>query len=380
MKIAVPKERAPGERRVALVPEIVAKLVKNGHSVTVERGAGTAAGYPDAAYEAAGATIAPDTRVAYGDADVVVRVAKPADAELDGIPRGAALIGLLAPLGDPRSVERYAERGITALSMDVVPRTTKAQAMDALSSQANIGGYKAALLAAGLLPKFFPMLTTAAGTIAPAKVLVIGAGVAGLQAIATARRLGAVVTAYDTRTVVAEQVKSLGAKFLEIDVGESGEGQGGYAKELSPEAIAKQRAAMVKAIGASDVVITTAAIPGKRAPILVTSEAVAAMAPGSVIVDLAAETGGNVEGTKPGEIVTSANGVMIVGLLNLPSSLAFDASRLYARNVQALLDYITKDGALALDPEDEIVAGTTITRDGEVMHGPTRAALTGGAA
>ena len=380
MKIAVPKERATGERRVALVPEIVAKLVKNGHSVVVERGAGTAAGYPDAAYEAAGATIAPDARVAYADAGVVVRVAKPADAELDGIPRGAALIGLLAPLGDPQSVERYAQRGLTALSMDVVPRTTKAQAMDALSSQANIGGYKSALLAAGLLPKFFPMLTTAAGTIAPAKVLVIGAGVAGLQAIATSRRLGAIVTAYDTRTVVAEQVKSLGAKFLEIDVGESGEGQGGYAKELSPEAIAKQRAAMVKAIGASDVVITTAAIPGKRAPILVTAEAVAAMAPGSVIIDLAAETGGNVEGTKPNEIAVSANGVTIVGLLNLPSSLAFDASRLYARNVQALLDYITKDGALALDPDDEIVAGTTITRDGEIVHGPTRAALTGGAA
>lgn len=380
MKIAVPKERAPGERRVALVPEIVAKLVKSGHTVTVERGAGSSAGYSDGAYEAAGATIAPDARTAYVDAAVIVRVGKPSDDELDGIPRGAALIGLLAPLGDPRSVERYAERGITALSMDVVPRTTKAQAMDALSSQANIGGYKAVLLGATYLPKFFPMLTTAAGTIAPAKVFVIGAGVAGLQAIATARRLGAVVTAYDTRSVVGEQVKSLGAKFLEIDVGESGEGQGGYAKELSSEAIAKQRAAMVKAIGGSDVVITTAAIPGKRAPILVTAEAIEAMAPGSVIVDLAAETGGNVEGTQPGEIVTSANGVTIVGLLNLPSSLAFDASRLYARNVQALLDYITKDGALALDPDDEIVAGTTITRDGEVVHAATRAALTGGAA
>jgi NAD(P) transhydrogenase subunit alpha len=380
MKIAVPKERAPGERRVALVPEIVAKLVKSGHSVTVERGAGTSAGYLDAAYEAAGATIAPDTRVAYGDAGVIVRVAKPSDAELDGIPSGAVLIGFLAPLGDPRSVERYAQRGITALSMETVPRTTKAQAMDALSSQANIGGYKAALLAANHLPKFFPMLTTAAGTIAPAKALIIGAGVAGLQAIATCRRLGAVVTAYDTRPVVAEQVKSLGAKFLEIDVGESGEGQGGYAKELSPEALAKQRAGMVKAIGGSDVVITTAAIPGKRAPILVTAEAVAAMAPGSVIVDLAAETGGNVEGTQAGEVVTSANGVTIVGLLNLASDLAYDASRLYARNVQALLDYITKDGALALDPDDEIVAGTTLTRDGQVVHEPTRAALTGGAA
>jgi proton-translocating NAD(P)+ transhydrogenase subunit alpha len=375
MKIAVPKERAPGERRVALVPEIVAKFVKGGHSVAVERGAGTSAGYTDAAFEAAGATIAPDTRVAYGGADVIVRVAKPSDAELDGIAPGTALVGFLAPLGDPRSVERYAQRKITALSMDAIPRTTKAQAMDALSSQANIGGYKAALLAANHLPKFFPMLTTAAGTISPAKALIIGAGVAGLQAIATCRRLGAVVTAYDTRPVVAEQVKSLGAKFLEIDVGESGEGQGGYAKELSPEALAKQRAGMVKAIGGSDVVITTAAIPGKRAPILVTAEAVAAMAPGSVIVDLAAETGGNVEGTVAGEVVVSANGVTIVGLLNLSSDLAYDASRLYARNVQALLDYVTKDGALALDPNDEIVAGTTITRDGEIVHAPTRSAL-----
>ncbi|HTJ26673.1 MAG TPA: Re/Si-specific NAD(P)(+) transhydrogenase subunit alpha [Candidatus Limnocylindria bacterium] len=383
MKIAVPKERASGERRVALVPEIVAKFVKGGHTLAIERGAGASAGYTDAAYEAAGATIAPDSNAAYADADLIVRVAKPTDAELDGIRRGAALVGFLAPLGDPRSVERYAERGITALSMDAIPRTTKAQTMDALSSQANIGGYKAALLAADHLPKFFPMLTTAAGTVPPAKALIIGAGVAGLQAIATVRRLGAVVTAYDTRPVVAEQVKSLGAKFLEIDVGESGEGQGGYAKELSKEALEKQRAAMVKAIGASDVVITTAAIPGRRAPILVTREAVAAMAPGSVVVDLAAETGGNCELTKPGEVATSDNGVTIVGLLNLPSALAYDASRLYARNVQALLDYLIKDGALTLDASDEIVAGTTITRDGQIVHEPTRSALaaaSGGAA
>ncbi len=380
MKIAVAKERAPGERRVALVPEIVGKLVKAGQSVAIERDAGKSAGYLDDAYVAAGASIAPDARAAYADAQIVVRVGQPSDDELDGIPRGTVLVGFLAPLGDPRSVERYAERGLTAMSMDSIPRTTKAQAMDALSSQANIGGYKAALLAANHLPKFFPMLTTAAGTISPAKALIVGAGVAGLQAIATCRRLGAVVTAYDTRPVVAEQVRSLGAKFLEIDVGESGEGQGGYARELSAEALAKQRAGMVKAIGASDVVITTAAIPGKRAPVLVTAEAVAAMAAGSVIVDLAAETGGNVDGTVAGEVVTSANGVTIVGLLNLPSSLAFDASRLYARNVQALLDYIIKDGALALDPADEIVAGTTITRDGEIVHAPTRAALTGGAA
>jgi NAD(P) transhydrogenase subunit alpha len=380
MKIAVPKERAAGERRVALVPDIVAKFVKGEHTVAVEHDAGTSAGYTDAAFVAAGATIAADAHAAYADANVVVRVAKPSDDELDGIPRGATLIGVLAPLGDPRSVERYAERGLTALSMDAIPRTTKAQAMDVLSSQANIGGYKAALLAANHLPKFFPMLTTAAGTIPPAKALIIGAGVAGLQAIATCRRLGAIVTAYDTRPVVAEQVKSLGAKFLEIDVGESGEGTGGYARELSPEALEKQRAGMVKAIGASDIVITTAAIPGRRAPILVTAEAVAAMAPGSVIVDLAAETGGNVEGTVPGEVVTSANGVTIVGALNLPSTLAFDASRLYARNVQALLDYIIKDGALVLDPDDEIVAGTTIVRDGEIVHAATLAARTGGAA
>ncbi|MBV9439277.1 MAG: Re/Si-specific NAD(P)(+) transhydrogenase subunit alpha [Candidatus Eremiobacteraeota bacterium] len=375
MKIAVAKERAAGERRVALVPEIAAKFVKAGHAVAIERGAGERAGYPDAAYEAVGAQLADDARAAYDGAQIVVRVAKPSDDELDGIARGAALVGFLAPLGDPMSVARYADRGITALSMDAIPRTTKAQAMDALSSQANIAGYKGALLAATHLPKFFPMLTTAAGTIAPAKALVIGAGVAGLQAIATCRRLGAVVTAYDTRPVVAEQVKSLGAKFLDIDVGESGEGQGGYAKELSAEALERQRAAMVKAIGGSDVVITTAAVPGRRAPVLVTREAVAAMAPGSVVVDLAAETGGNCALTTPGEVATSDNGVTIVGLLNLPSTLAFDASRLYARNVQALLDYLIRDGALVLDESDEIVAETTIARDGAIVHAPTRTAL-----
>jgi NAD(P) transhydrogenase subunit alpha len=289
--------------------------------------------------------------------------------------KGAMVIGFLAPLGDPRSVERYATRGLTALSMDAIPRTTKAQAMDALSSQANIGGYKAALLAAAALPKFFPMLTTAAGTIKPAKALIIGAGVAGLQAIATCRRLGAQVTAYDTRPVVEEQVQSLGAKFLKIDVGESGEGQGGYAKELSPEALEKQRLGMIKAIGASDVVITTAAVPGRKAPVLISAEAVAAMAPGSVIVDLAAETGGNCELTKAGETVTSPNGVSILGVTNLPSTVPLDASQLYAKNVQTLLDYIIKDGALALDMSDEIIAGTTIVHDGTITHKPTLDAL-----
>ncbi len=375
MKIAVPHERAPGERRVALTPDIVGKLIKSGSTVAVEHDAGASAGYTDEAYTGADAAVAASYDELVRDADIVVRVAAPDDAELDAMRKGAMVIGFLAPLGDPRSVERYAQRGLTALSMDAIPRTTKAQAMDALSSQANIGGYKAALLAAVALPKFFPMLTTAAGTIKPAKALVIGAGVAGLQAIATCKRLGAIVTAYDTRAAVKEQVQSLGAKFLEIDVGESGEGQGGYAKELSPEALEKQRLGMIKAIGGSDVVITTAAVPGRKAPVLISAEAVAAMAPGSVIVDLAAETGGNCELTKAGETVTSPNGVAIIGAVNLPSTVPADASQLYAKNVQTLLDYIIKDNALALDMSDEIIAGTTIVRDGAIVHKPTLDAL-----
>ncbi len=374
MKIAVPRERVPGERRVALVPETAGKFVKAGITVAIEHDAGREAGFLDAAYAAAGATIAADEAATVADADIVVRVNRPTDAELDGLKRGAIVVGFLAPLGDPRSVERYAQRGLTALSMDAIPRTTKAQAMDALSSQANIGGYKAALIAANTLPKFFPMLTTAAGTIKPAKALIIGAGVAGLQAIATCRRLGAVVTAYDTRPVVKEQVQSLGAKFLEIDVGESGEGQGGYARELSAEALEKQRLGMIKAIGAADVVITTAAVPGRRAPILITKEAVAAMAPGSVIVDLAAETGGNCELTVTGETIQSPNGVTIVGTTNLPSTVPADASQLYSKNVQTLLEYFIKDTA-ELDMTDEIIAGTTLVYNGEIVHKPTLDAL-----
>ncbi|MFN2461362.1 MAG: Re/Si-specific NAD(P)(+) transhydrogenase subunit alpha [Candidatus Velthaea sp.] len=380
MKIAVPRERAPGEARVALIPETVAKFVKSGVAVAIERGAGTQAHYPDAAYEAAGASIAPDRAALYGDADVVARVAKPSDEELEGLRAGTIVVGFLAPLGDAPSVERYAQRKLTALSMDAIPRTTKAQSMDALSSQANIGGYRAVLLGASALAKYFPMLTTAAGTVKPAQVLVIGAGVAGLQAIATARRLGAAVIGYDVRAAVKEQVQSLGAKFLEIDLGESAEGAGGYAKELSPEAVERQRAAMVKAIGAADVVITTAAVPGRRAPILVTREAVAAMAPGSVVVDIAAETGGNCELTKPGETVTSENGVAILGPLNLPATLATHASQLYSRNVQTLLEYLIKDGAIALDMDDEIVRGTTLVKEGQILHEPTLAAAAGGRA
>jgi NAD(P) transhydrogenase subunit alpha len=380
MKIAVPRERTPGERRVALVPDTVAKFVKAGLSVAVEQDAGASAGFADAAYEAAGASIAADAAAAVSGAAIVVRVGRPADAELDALARGTMVVGFLAPLGDPRSVEGYAARGLTALSMDAIPRTTKAQAMDALSSQANIGGYKAALIAALALPKFFPMLTTAAGTIKPAKALIIGAGVAGLQAIATCRRLGAVVTAYDTRPVVKEQVQSLGAKFLEIDVGESGEGSGGYARELSPEAIEKQRLGMIRAIGAADVVITTAAVPGRKAPILITKDAVAAMAAGSVIVDLAAETGGNCELTVSGETIVSTNGVTIVGTTNLPSTVATDASALYSKNVQTLLEYFIRDGAIVLDMSDEIIAGTTLVHGGTIVHKPTLDALAKGSA
>ena len=381
MVIGVPAETVKGERRVSLVPDTVGKFVKSGIAVVVERGAGTSAAYPDAAYEAAGATLASASEI-YAKADVVAKVARPSDGELAAMHAGQTLVAFLAPLGDPQSVEKYAERKISALSMDAIPRTTKAQSMDALSSQANVAGYKAVLVGASMLAKYFPMLTTAAGTTKPAQVLVIGAGVAGLQAIATARRLGAVVVGYDARSAVKEQVQSLGAKFLEIDVGESAEGAGGYAKQLSEEALGKQRAAMVKAIGNSDVVITTAAIPGKRAPLLVTREAVAAMKAGSVIVDLAAETGGNCELTKPGEIVTSDNGVIIVGTVNWPSTVATHASQLYSKNVQTLLEYVIKDGVLALDMDDEIVAGTTIVKDGTIVHKPTldaRASTTTGA-
>jgi len=375
MKIAVPKERAAGENRVALIPETIAKFVKAGIGVVVERGAGEQSYYPDAAYEAAGATIAGSPQDLYAGADVVTRVGKPTDAELDALKPGTILIGVLAPLGDAPSVKRYAQRKLSALSMDTIPRTTKAQAMDVLSSQANIAGYKAVLVAAEHLPKYFPMLTTAAGTVKPAQVLVLGAGVAGLQAIATARRLGAVVIGYDVRAAVKEQVQSLGAKFLEIDVGESAEGTGGYAKELSQEAIAKQRAAMVKAIGAADAVITTAAIPGRRAPLLVTAEAVAAMKPGSVVVDIAADTGGNCELTKAGETIVSDNGVLVIGAVNLAATVPTHASQLYSRNVQTLLDYIIKDGTIALDMSDEIVSGTTLVNNGEIVHQPTIDAL-----
>lgn len=374
MKIAVLHESAPNEKRVALVPETVAKLVKSGASVTIERGAGTAAAFTDDLYTQAGATVS-DRAAALRDADIVIGVGRPDDATLQSFRHGLVLVGLLGPLGDPQYVQKLAGTGITALSMDAIPRITRAQSMDVLSSQSNIAGYKAVLLAASTLPKFFPMLTTAAGTIRPAKVLVLGAGVAGLQAIATARRLGAVVSAYDTRAVVKEQVQSLGASFLEIDVGTDAEGAGGYAKELTPEQIEKQRRFMIDHIGASDVVITTALVPGRPAPLLITEDAIAAMAPGSVIVDLAAEAGGNAALTKRDEIVTTPNGVKIIGTTNLAATMPYHASQLYSRNVGALLESLMKDGQLVLDPNDEIARGTTIVKDGQIVHPPTLEAV-----
>lgn len=379
MNIAVLRETAPNETRVALVPETAGKLVKSGMTVRIERGAGERAAFPDELYSAAGATVGDRSQILSG-ADLVVTVGRPDDGALSAIPKNAVLLGLLAPLGDAAYVRKLAEAGITALSMDAIPRITRAQAMDALSSQSNIAGYKAVLLAAAELPKFFPMLTTAAGTIRPAKVLILGAGVAGLQAIATARRLGAVVSAYDTRAVVKEQVQSLGASFLEFDLGADAEGAGGYAKELTPEQIAKQRQFMVDHIGASDVVITTALVPGRPAPLLITQEAVAAMGPGSVIVDLAAEAGGNCAATQRDQTIVTPNGVHVIGKTNLAATMPYHASQLYSRNVQALLEALVKDGTLNLDPADEIARGTTIVRQGEIVHQPTLDALGAGVA
>jgi NAD(P) transhydrogenase subunit alpha len=379
MNVSVPREAAPNEARVALVPETVAKLVKAGAAVKVARGAGERAAFPDELYMQAGASIVDEPAALLSDADLVISVGRPSGETLSAMRKGAVVLGLLAPLGDPGYVRTLAQAGVTALSMDAIPRITRAQSMDALSSQSNIAGYKAVLLGAGTLPKFFPMLTTAAGTIPPAKVLILGAGVAGLQAIATARRLGAVVSAYDTRAVVKEQVQSLGATFLEIDLGVDAEAAGGYAKELTPEQIDKQRRFMVDAIGASDVVITTALVPGRPAPLLITQEAVAAMRPGSVIVDLAAEAGGNCALTQRDQTIVSPNGVRIIGQTNLPATMPYHASQLYSRNVYALLGVLVKDNALALDMNDEIVRGTTIVHDGNIVHKPTLDAIGAGA-
>ena len=357
----MPKERAAGERRVALVPELVSRLVADGFEILVEQGAGDAASFPDAAYEEASAQVVADV---YGDADAVAKVQKPSEDEAGRLRDGQVLIGFLQPLTDPEGIARLAARGVTGFAMEAIPRTTRAQSMDALSSQATVSGYKAALIAAERLPKFFPMLMTAAGTVAPAKVLVLGAGVAGLQAVATARRLGAVVTGFDVRPVVREQIESLGANWLDLGiVGE--ETEGGYAQELSEEQQQRQQEELEARLPEFDVVITTALIPGRPAPRLIPASAVAAMRPGSVIVDLAAEAGGNCELTVPGEEVVREH-VTIVGPTNLPSSMPFHASQLYARNVAALLQHLAPEGELALDFEDEITAGACVTRKEEV--------------
>jgi NAD(P) transhydrogenase subunit alpha len=357
MQVGVPRETAPGERRVALVPDIVSRLTGAGFVVVVERGAGEAAGFPDSEYEAAGANMVDDV---LGAAEAVAMVQKPSDDQIGKLRSGDVLIAFLQPLTDTEGIDRLRTQGVVAFAMESIPRITRAQPMDALSSQATVSGYKAVLLAAERLPKFFPMLTTAAGTVPPAKVLVLGAGVAGLQALATARRLGAVVSGFDVRPVVKEQVESLGATFLDLGIrGE--ETEGGYAAELTPEQQAQQQAALEERLPEFDVVITTAAVPGRPAPKLIPATAVRAMRPGSVIVDLAAETGGNCELTKPGE-ETVESGVTIVGLVNLPSTMPAHASQLYARNVMALLQHLAPEGDLKLDWDDEITAGACVTR------------------
>jgi NAD(P) transhydrogenase subunit alpha len=360
MRVGVPRETAAGESRVALVPEVVSRLTGGGFEVLVERGAGEAASFPDGDYEEAGARIVGDPY----EADAVVKVQKPSADEAGRLREGQVLIGFLQPLTDKEGLGRLAWRGVTAFAMESIPRITRAQPMDALSSQATVSGYKATLLAAERLPKFFPMLMTAAGTVAPAKVLVLGAGVAGLQAIATARRLGAVVTGFDVRPVVREQIESLGAGWLDLGVvGE--ETAGGYAQELTEEQQREQQEQLEARLPEFDVVITTALIPGRPAPRLIPASAVAAMRPGSVVVDLAAEAGGNCELTEPGEEVVR-EGVTLVGFTNLPSSMPYHASQLYARNVSALLQHLAPEGELALDFEDEITAGACVTRKEEV--------------
>ena len=367
MKIAVPTETLKGERRVPLTPDVVKKLVRDGCDVHLEAGSGLDAGYTDEEYEKAGATLESSADAVWSDAQVVFKINKPTPDEVEKIPEGAILISFLSPMFEPELMQKIAARKVIAFSMDAVPRTSRAQSMDALSSQANIAGYKAVLMAADRLPKLMPMLMTAAGTISPAKCFVLGAGVAGLQAIATARRLGAVVEAFDVRAAVKEQVQSLGARFVDIDVGESGEGQGGYAKELSEEAKQRQRDQLGKIAKDQDIIITTAAIPGRTAPRLIEEGAVASMKQGAVIVDLAAATGGNVAGSKPDEVV-EVGGVTIFGPTNLPASMPKDASQMYAKNISALFGLMYKEGEINLDWEDDILAGAVITRDGEIVH------------
>jgi H+-translocating NAD(P) transhydrogenase subunit alpha len=364
VKIGVLSETVPGERRVALVPSVAARLT--GFEIAVQSGAGDAAGFTDNAYREAGATVESGRRALLGSADVVLSVQPLSEADVGLLRQGAATMGFLEPATHGAVVDALARRGVTSFSLELLPRISRAQSMDALSSQASLAGYKAVLMAANRLGKFFPMLMTAAGTIPPARVLVLGAGVAGLQAIATARRLGAVVEAYDVRPAVKEEVKSLGATFLELDL-EAQEGQGGYAREQSEEFLVRQRELLTERVGAADVVITTAAIPGRRAPLLVTAPMVRGMRRGSVIVDLAADTGGNCELTRPGRVV-EVDGVWLDGTTNVPGTVAQHASQLYARNVVNLLQHLAPEGELKLDFEDEITRGCCVTHGGKVVN------------
>ncbi|MGO8825470.1 MAG: Re/Si-specific NAD(P)(+) transhydrogenase subunit alpha [Acidimicrobiales bacterium] len=364
MKLAVPTETRPGERRVALVPDVVKKLVSTGWEVCVQSGAGTEAAFGDAAYREAGATVAADVAETVSGAGLVVRVNAPSAADVADLPQGATVLSFFSVAQSEDALRALAAKGVTVFSFDLLPRISRAQAMDALSSQATVSGYRAGLTAAEHLAKFFPMFMTAAGTVPPAKVLVMGVGVAGLQSIATARRLGAVVKAYDVRAAAKEEAESLGATFL--DTGVSAEGAGGYARELTPEELDRQRAALAEEVGRSDVVITTAAVPGRKAPVLLTTSMVEGMAEGAVVVDMAADQGGNCELTRAGEVVEHG-GVHVVGMANPPSGMPTHASFLFARNVANVLGLMGPEGALAPDWDDEIVIGMCVLREGTAM-------------
>ena len=363
MRIGVPKETAERERRVALVPEVVKQLTADELEVAVEPGAGDGASHPDSEYSDAGAKVNGDV----WSSEVVLKVAPPTDDEVGRLKRGQVLIGFLQPLTNPALAKSLASGGVTSFAVEAIPRITRAQSMDALSSQANLGGYMSVVIAARESGSLFPMMTTAAGTVAPSKVLVLGAGVAGLQAIATAKRLGAVVTGFDVRSVVKEQVASLGGRFLEVEAVKDAEGEGGYARPLTDEENERLRGELAEAAKRQDVIITTAQIPGRDAPLLITADAVRGMQPGSVIIDLAAETGGNCELTRAGETAVEG-GVKVIGPVNLPSEMAQDASALYARNLANLLELITAEGKLNLDFDDEVVKGACLTHEGEIVN------------